>query len=1004
MPYGFKIELDGIELTDKVSRFEITARLDSYCRELALDLADPDLFDTLDFSQLPESPALEVFTRVADEWVSQGKFFIERPTFEVALASTLTGLWGRSESAVLGPPFAVKISKVWQQDTTFFAVCSEMCEAAGLPFDSQYSEIPDFWIPAYTYQAEQLYPIEVLAELLAIAYGEEGAFITTDRGGHVSIKRLVRLPSVADHTITDAVTVRIAEEPEWPDFGNRVKISASGSLAGYGVELSVPNQCLQADGSSRVKVFARVTDQDGLPVENVPVAWSLKHGLLSLDHQVTNTQVISIFNEEVRAQGFYQFSLDFPPSAVLSVYAASDSKRTLDYAAQGVTIDGTTVTLFRRLPHCDKALVVTYRVAGVAVNYLTAGTRAGTDKLTADVSGNQGTEDLHLDNPCACPLTLRLKANPTSIKVHESARILACLEMGGAPITDGRTLFMTISSSPPHGFLKWVRKPLGKAQVLNERTYAVNEITGITQCELDMLPFTVEGVYRIDAEGNQIGPNLYASHSRKTVNLSVNLGTGTDLEANYTIQGAAVNTFRGVIEGTDRITAFAKTSKEEPLEASVDIRIGDSQSGMPGCCEQGLCDVDVQDCPEGSVFASKNGVDDCYPVEELEACEEGKVNCYKNGDIACVPVEECDTTYGGEPMQCPPNTICCPHKSTGKQACLPREECEDVPPGGGDDPYDDDPDKEGDCGDTGASCPDEKSCCEKGGILGCYPYAECDGGGAACPPPADCSTEPTMECLQSRFAPVLEHEGCTCDDACWREYDDYGTTQNYDGGSYRTIDQIVREDYGLERGTPEYWEQFEELKNEALDQCLKECGDCTSANPLVVSGPDALVAPGGYQYEASGGIEPYSWLASGSGASIDANGYLTISEGGCGSITISGKDACGSSATMKARVTNNGKWELFDTCTKVVYAPGCPSQADCCSEGMDLAFTWDESISGDEMRQEYLVPTYGCPECEATTCGECRWFCTNTGPCAPGTGAKTWYYAVETARVYKWVC
>ena len=50
MPYGVKVLLDGTDITDKVSRLEITSRLDAYCRELSIDIEDPDLFDAIDFS------------------------------------------------------------------------------------------------------------------------------------------------------------------------------------------------------------------------------------------------------------------------------------------------------------------------------------------------------------------------------------------------------------------------------------------------------------------------------------------------------------------------------------------------------------------------------------------------------------------------------------------------------------------------------------------------------------------------------------------------------------------------------------------------------------------------------------------------------------------------------------------------------------------------------------------------------------------------------------------
>jgi hypothetical protein len=61
--YGFKFILDGsLDITDKVKSFTITSSLDSYCREISLELYDEAFYDSLNFSIIPESARLEVFT------------------------------------------------------------------------------------------------------------------------------------------------------------------------------------------------------------------------------------------------------------------------------------------------------------------------------------------------------------------------------------------------------------------------------------------------------------------------------------------------------------------------------------------------------------------------------------------------------------------------------------------------------------------------------------------------------------------------------------------------------------------------------------------------------------------------------------------------------------------------------------------------------------------------------------------------------------------------------
>ena len=139
--YGYKLLLDGIDITNRVKTFTINCELTNYCRELSFDLYDESLYDTFDFSIIPESPRVEVLTRIteADEydeydnaWVSQGLFFIEKPTFKVGINDTVTGVWGRQSSAILGEPFAQKVTKLWATNTTFYVICQEVIESVGL--------------------------------------------------------------------------------------------------------------------------------------------------------------------------------------------------------------------------------------------------------------------------------------------------------------------------------------------------------------------------------------------------------------------------------------------------------------------------------------------------------------------------------------------------------------------------------------------------------------------------------------------------------------------------------------------------------------------------------------------------------------------------------------------------------------------------------------------------------------------------------------------------------
>ncbi len=988
MPYGIRIELNGEDITALVSRFEILARLDAYVREISLEVADPDLYDNLDFSLLPDSPALEVLTRVGEDWVGQGKFFIEKPTFQVGLHRTDTGLWGRSETARLGPPFAVRITKTWENATTFFSICHEMCEAAGLAWDDQYSAVSDFTIHARTFTAENAYPVEVIQEILELAHGQD-AFLTTDRAGHVVIARRDRAPVASDHTVSDLVMSAIQEEPEWPDFGNRIRISSSGSTSGYSIQVSAQNQCLSGNASSRVQLYARVTDHDGLPAEGVPIAWSAKNGLVSLDSELTNTQSIVIFDEEVRAKSFYEIDLKMPPASVRGIYAYKDTRKSDNFAEQGVEIDGNTVILNRRLAYCDQLLRVTYAVDGVAVNWATAGSVPGTERVTADILGQTGSIELYIENPCHCPPTLTLEAVPSSILVKETSSLLAYVEIGGAPVIDGRAIYMSIDSDPAHGKLEWTKGKVGKVAIKNELCQVRNEIAGVSQTQLNSFPASISGVWRAaeDGNGNRVktGNNLYASHQGKVVNLTVTLQSETELLADYTAFGAATNTYDGLKPGTDKIRAWIITTREAPAEASVSITVSSEDPKDPDpppedCCEEGLCagegtpcDSEAAACEEGKVWCLKDGVEGCFAPEECDVCEEGKVACKKSGVDGCWLPEECDATHtdggtgkkygiskgtpgcwlpdqldrcaldrvicfkGGlqgcytieecdtaagvtEAQKCPAGTVCCENKNTGIKGCWPITQCKAVTPKP---PKDHDKDPGTECRkDDGsvAKCKQDETCCESGGIKGCWPAAKCDQG-AGCST-SSCQEDPSEECLAGRFGGALG-KGCSCSELCENEFARYGTTQTNDGSSYRPIEEIVTSDYGLEPGTPAYDEKYDELKQKALDECRARCGECERAPELILSGSDAVTRPGGYQYVAEGGFQPYTWEITGTGVSIDDSGYVTLDVTACGTFTVTVKDACGSSASMGARVTNAGKWQYKETLLYSVDANGC---------------------------------------------------------------------------------
>ena len=637
MPYAWRVKLNGVDISDQVAGFAITASLESFCREMTLDIADADLYAGLDFSRISEAPEIEIFTKTADSFVSQGAFFIERPARSATVDSDrLQSVWGRSVTAALAEPFAIKITQTWETRTTFYAVCEEMCDAAGFTWDGAYCDIDDFTIHPYTYAAENLYPIDVITELAALA----GALVTTDSGGHLCIKQIDYAPAGADVTVTDAEITEIIERPEWPRFGNRVRITPTGALASYAVDLYAPDPCLAANGASRAKLYAQVKDPDGEPVGDLAVAWSAEASAAALDYETTNTREILML-ENQRSTGFYTVDLDFPPSAINGIWSYADRARDTNLA-NGCVINGQTVTLAEKLNYCDQSLVISYRAAGMAVNYLTAGDASEDVVVTADVSGQQDRATIYVGNPCQCPPSIRLDVCPSSIYLNQSARALVYVEDSG-PVTSGRLVFMSEPTATRRGALGWTRARLGRVGISYEKSSARNEIAGVTQCEIAMFPAAVSAVYLDDGDGNPTGADLYASHDGKVIDLNAAVATGTDLLVSYTAQGAALNLFTGASIGAARLTAYMLTNSEEGAQASAIVNVIDESEltdDYPPGWSQGEEDGayggvggDSEDFGDAPLCNKSSG--------EKVVCDDDERCCSDGYTVDCRPPEDC---------------------------------------------------------------------------------------------------------------------------------------------------------------------------------------------------------------------------------------------------------------------------------------------------------------------------------------------------------------------------
>lgn len=804
MSYSWKIELNGVDISDKVSGFSITASLDNFCREMTLDINDSDTYDSLDFTQISEAPEIEIFTKTGSSFVSQGNFFIERPAITSTTQTELMqGVWGRSITALLTEPFAPKVTKSWETQTTFFAICEEMCDLVGIEFDSTYSDIDDFVIFPYTYEADGLYPADIITELAALA----GAIATTDAAGHICIKQIVYSPSVADVTITDAQISEISETPEWPVFANRLRITPTGNLASYSIDLTIPDQCMQADAVSRAKIYARVTDPDGEPASGLVVGWTSDAAYASLDAANSNTQEVIIQNEKQKASNFYTVKVDMPPATVLGVYAFADTARKVNFADGGYTIDGNTITLTDKLTYCDQTLLVTYTVAGVAVNYLQAGVAAEDVTITADLEGQRAEDSIYVGNPCQCPMSIQIKAAPTSVQIGGKASVLVYAEEGGA-ITTGKTVYMSEQSAVKRGSLRWSHATLGVVHIAKEETVAINEVSGLTQCELSMFAANVTTIRQMGSDKEPTGPNLYSSFEGKVVTLNAYVASEVKLLAYYDAQGAALNQFTGSKIGDALIKVSLDSNREEGVSDEVTI------------------------------------------------------------------VVENKADPAGEP---PPDQP---------------DDGDDGGYGGTDDTEDDEYD------------PTEEDPAEGGDFNYCVP----DKGTTA-----------------GRFAVGLEHD-CACEAMCNTEFDIYGTTQGYDGGSGKKISALALEQCGegCTEGSPAYWEKYAELKQAALDECLAECQCAEGMAWDTDNSPETIVAGSSVTVFVTGGRGPYIWSVSGNGYSLlvaetsIGQNQVTCMDGQCGEAfdsvaNISVTDDCGDSVTGALR-NAVGQWGLLESC------------------------------------------------------------------------------------------
>ena len=621
MAFSWRVELDSVDISEKVITFSIRESLNSYTREVILDFADPEIYTQFTWGQIPTTPKIEVFTNDGTGEVSQGKFFIERPyKADNPTAIIQRGVWGRSETAKLGAPFAEKITKQWDEKTTFKAVIQEVIEFAGLEYSSSHIEIDDYPIYAYTLVANQLYPIDILSKLMSYI----GGIITTDREGHVCCLNDFFHPGSYDLELTNNEIISFDERVEFPEYGNRIKISAVSSLSNASIQLEALDgaECLPADGTAVGYLLAVVHDASGNPAQDdTPVTWSVKDtDSLTLESETTVTGPFTIINEKVKASDFKHVSTKFKPSEIVSIYAYSDTSKSLNFYTDFAEISDNEITLAYGLSfaYCDQLLLITYIVNGAAVNKITVGNITQDTVVTASVEGIKDEIDIYIGNPCACGSALNIRSNPSSICLGLNAHVLVWGEYLGEPAIGKQVVISDLTNSA-YGTLSSNRKNLSiGVAITNEKANVRNLVSGISQvmtavaCAATPIP----QVYRITDLGKT--NNLYSSHNRKLIDLDTVLDEGEEVYIDYTGLGATVVALSGDNVGTAKIQVFMNDGTESGLIAQTDIFVKDCSGIGAG----GLSEDDGFDDPEG--FDSGDSGDGGGWDENGDAVENGE--------------------------------------------------------------------------------------------------------------------------------------------------------------------------------------------------------------------------------------------------------------------------------------------------------------------------------------------------------------------------------------------
>lgn len=833
MALDWDVLLDDVSVKRQIANFQIRESKGAYARELTLFAADSSFYDQFDFSVFPKL-RIEVKTSTGGAWVSQGKFYIEQPVLSVAADTMLSqGVWGRSETAKIGAPWAVKVSKAWETDTTCQAIMTEMAQLCGLAINFQTG---DYVVHGGTYTVEGVYPIDVITEIA----GFTGDYIGCSTSGELVVRSNVFHPSAADHAIADIDVSSISENIEYPEFGNRILISAAGSEALYSVELAVLDNtdCLPADGVSTGTLLAFVTNQDGNPANNVSVEWSAEAGV-TLDKAVTVTGDYLIDKETVNADNYYKLTVDYPVSDIIGIWTYADSshaKNLWDASKDGCIFEGNEIIVNDPFTYCDQTLIVSYITAGCAANTVTAGNQSFDVAVTADAGGVQSALDIKLGNSCACGSSLNARAGSDSVCFGNYTKILVWATINNEP-----ALGYAVQLEGDKGCGEQSRWSgvLGYVAVYAEIVTVFNVIDGVSQVKTSM-PISEDHdpprVYRISS----INGNRYSSHNGQTIDLNYQYETGVELLVYYTAAGADSFKWKpggGVITDDDREEYGGGCSSEINITMADGTEQGLSTSinmSSVDCTVVAEPEPPIPDEPDEPLPTPDPDPEPFFPIEPLGGLTPSADDGDPTGDGSDPDSGYPEPTPGGDPAGTFPGE--------GGGALSPDASIS----GGGDD--------SGDAGGDGSGSEPTPGGAPVGATSGSGAFSDCDTAILSKIMNYD-AVIGEEEKQKSRYGYTgsdncAEGFPCSCSEMCESEMNEKGNTYDYP----KTIHQQAAEEY--EKDTPGYNELYEQLRSDHLAECEANCEqarDQLCDDECLISGPEVLSPGESAEYVCSDG-------------------------------------------------------------------------------------------------------------------------------------------------------